>query len=141
MAALVCRVMLEVWGALLNLCAAHSIFQPAAEAAALKKIPGFAVLKCIWGLCAALVGLLVHPSFSQPQQHGGFSAAGSSLRVLATSLLLMFSFTSMSGLFLPFKAWHLRGPSGYNLGNVGITRTFCTISFNKNKPKNLQWIL
>lgn len=51
------------------------------------------------------------------------------------SLVLMFSFTRMSRLFLPFKAWHLRGPSGYSLGNVGIARTYCTISF---KQKQIQ---
>lgn len=51
---------------------------------------------------------------------------------------LMFCFTSMSRLFLPFKAWHLRGPSDCNLGNVGIARTFCTISFKqKQAPKTL----
>lgn len=96
-----------------------------------KKIPGFAVMPLSGG-SAVLVELLLHPS-CQPARAVFPSAAGSALHILATSLVLMFSFTRMSGLFLPFKAWHLRGPSGYSPGNVGIARTFCTISFKQKQ--------
>lgn len=53
----------------------------------------------------------------------------------------MFCFTSMSRLFLPFKAWHLREPSDCNLGNAGIARTFCTISFKQKQTQKTNGFL
>lgn len=95
---------------------------------------------CSWagasGLCVCCSGgCSCSPRVSRPQQRGGSHAAGSALHVLAASPVAMFSFPRMSGLFLPFKAWHLRGPSGYGLGNVGIAGTFCTASFKQKQTQ------
>lgn len=89
----------------------------------------------IWG-SAVLVELLLHRS-CRPVRAAFPGAAGSALHGLAASLVLMFSFTRMSALFLPFKAWHLGGPSGYSPGNVGIARTFCTISFKQKQTSKI----
>lgn len=140
------------WGQRCSLCAAHSIFQAAgwgccrlrllqagAGLLSVYRIPGFAVMQwhrgalcCFGGAPPASLVSASLPSAEAPRLP---CTAGSALHVLATSPLLMFSFTRMSRLFLPFKAWHLRGPSGYSLGNVGIARTFCTVSFKQKQTQ------
>lgn len=134
MSARVCRAVLEVRAALQGLCAAHSVFQTAAAWATaalhLKKPRDLQLSSGIGGLCCCggvTPASPVSGGAAFPTQLAGLG--------LATSPVLMFSFTSTSGLFLPFKAWHLRGPSGYSPGNVGIARTFCTISFKQKQTQ------
>lgn len=106
-----------VRAALQRLCAAHGIFQAAAAwgTAALrlkkkKKSQALELRNGIWG-CAVSVELLLYP-WCRPGPAAFPGAAGSALHVLAASLVLMFSFITMSGRFFPFKAWHPGGAFG-----------------------------
>lgn len=75
-----------------------------------KKSQALELRNGIWG-CAVSVELLLYP-WCRPGPAAFPGAAGSALHVLAASLVLMFSFITMSGRFFPFKAWHLRGAFG-----------------------------